>query len=257
MKGNGFAAGQSKTDSTTADSTTEKGETTQDSETQYGATGGDASATAAPDATGDHSPSQSVHATDTTDANNGLGENYGQAGGSAEGNSSAASGDQVAANSGSVGSAANSSSSAGGKGATGQASSIAESHGRNWAVQAGGRSSVPIRRPIEVVVRKNQIALLPSRHALDGDASTGKVISLNQPIDQISNEFRTALRTRIEEWGLAGSGLYWRPMLKLNVGPGAEQTAEQVMRLLKDSGVEIRLPNTARVPNGGTKNAPR
>ncbi len=116
---------------------------------------------------------------------------------------------------------------------------------------------MPIRRPIQVVVRQNQIALLPSRHALDGEAASGKVISLNQPIDQISNEFRSALRTRIEEWGLAGSGLYWRPMLKLHVGPGAEQTAEQVIRLMKNSGVEVSLPETARATAAGGQNAPR
>ncbi len=263
-EGNGFAAGNS-----TAASGLEGGETSPNSETQYGAmSGGDASATREPDATGEIAvgASESTEGSESAGSNGGSGDRYSQ-GGSAEGGSSSSSsssaGNQVTANSGSVGngnaagSAATGSPTAGGSSATGQTSSIADSQGRNWAVQAGTRGAVPIRRPIQVVVRQDQLALLPSRHAVGGEAATGKVISLNQPIGQISNEFVAALRTRIEEWGLAGNGMYWRPVLKLNVGPGAEQTAEQVLRLLKDSGVEIRLSDTALAPNGGTRNAIR
>ena len=257
-EGNGYAAGQS-----TTTSPREAGETVQNTnqntETQYGATnsatnsatGGDASATTATEATGEYA----------TDSDASLGDRYTQTAGTATENSSATgpggqsgNGSQCESCSTSGGSPSSTSSSS--SSAT-QTSSIADSQGRNWAVKSGGRSSVPIRRPIQVVVRQNQIALLPSRHALDGEAATGKVISLDQPVNQISNEFRNALRTHIEEWGLAGSGLYWRPMLKLHVGPGAEQTAEQVIRLMKNSGVEVSLPETARSTTAGGRNAPR
>ncbi len=262
-EGNGFAANQS-----TADSRSEEGEGAPGSETQYGAIsggeggkGGDASATKEPAPPGQiaHSAPESIEGPEDTAGNGGLGERYSQAGGSAGGSSSAASGGQAAANGGGAGGAAagGSPTSGGGSSADGPAPSIAETHGRNWAVQSGGRSSVPIRRPIQVVLRQNQIAVLPSRHNLAGDAATGKVISLDQPMSQVSSELVAALRTRIQEWGLAGSGLYWRPMLKLHVGPGAEQTSEQVIRLLKDSGVEVSLPETAQASTAGGQNAPR
>jgi len=228
---------------------------------QYGAMTGAGSATGESDTMGEFADGASESGASESAEDSGasgsgeLGERYSQAGGSAEGSESASSGSQG----GNSGSASSGSPSAGGSSssATGQASSIADSQGRNWAVQARNRGAVPIRRPIRVVVRQDQLALLPSRHALGGDAAAGKVISLNQPIDQISNEFVAALRSRIDAWGLAGNGLYWRPVLKLSVGPGAKQTAEQVLRLLKDSGVEIRLPDTALTPNGGTRNATR
>ncbi len=120
--------------------------------------------------------------------------------------------------------------------------SIAATQGANWAVERANQHSVPIRRSIRVVVREDQIALLPSKNAAQGKETTGQIISLNQPIESLSREFVSALRERIEEWGLAGSGMYWRPVLELNVGPDAQMTATRVVSLLQDSGVDIQLP---------------
>jgi hypothetical protein len=135
--------------------------------------------------------------------------------------------------------------------------SIAESRGSNWAVEQATRTAIPVRRPIQVVVRENQVALLPSRHAAQGVEATGTVISLDQSLDRISEEFISALKARVDEWGLAGNGLYWRPVLELHVGPEALETAHRVNHLLRDSGVEVRLPETAQAPQGGTNYAPR
>lgn len=135
--------------------------------------------------------------------------------------------------------------------------SIAESRGSDWAVEKAMRNAIPVRRTIQVVVRQNQMALLPSRHATRGVEATGTVISLDQSLDQISDKFVSALRTRVDEWGLAGNGLYWRPVLELHVGPDAAETAARLNHLLKDSGVELRLPETAQSPEGGSFHAPR
>ncbi len=135
--------------------------------------------------------------------------------------------------------------------------SIAESRGSDWAVQKAMRSAIPVRRTIRVVVRQNQLALLPSRHAADGAEAAGTAISLDQSPDRISEEFVAALKTRIDEWGLAGNGLYWRPVLELYVGPDAGETAARLNHLLRDSGVEVRLPETAQSPQGDSAHAPR
>jgi len=269
-EGNGFASNQSSTSQSNNNGKGTQGTqgtgTDPNSETQYGAMsgGGDPSATGEPDATGQYaegaSPSGEGSREGSSEGSNDA-ERYSQAGGSDGGptgeNSSSASGGQAAATGGNESAGGSSGS------AASQASSIADSQGRNWAVEKKSWGSVPIRRSIQVVVRQDQIALLPSRHALGGAGATGEVILLNQPMGQISHKFVAALRTHIKEWGLAGSGLYWRPMLKLSVGPGAEQTAEQVIRLLKNSGVEVSLPDTARAPSrtrasdGGSNNATR
>ena len=135
--------------------------------------------------------------------------------------------------------------------------SIADSRGSDWALEKAMRNAIPVRRPIQVVVRQNQLALLPSRHATQGVEATGTVILLDQSLEQISDEFVTALRVRVDEWGLAGNGLYWRPVLELHVGPDAEETAMRLNHLLRDSGVEVRLPETAQSQQGGSSYAPR
>jgi hypothetical protein len=119
------------------------------------------------------------------------------------------------------------------------------------------RGAVPIKRPIQVVIREDQISLLPTRHATQGIEATGTVISLNQSLDQVSDEFVAALKTRIDGWGLAGNGLYWRPVLELHVGPDAGKTTSKIVQLLKNSGVDVQLPKTAQAPEGERANASR
>lgn len=128
--------------------------------------------------------------------------------------------------------------------------SIADARGSDWAIQQAMRSAIPISRPIQVVVRHNQIALLPSRHVSQRVESTGTVISLDQSMKEISNQFSDALQEHVEEWGVAGNGMYWRPVLELQVGPEATQTARRLQQLLKNSGVDVRMPQTAKSQRG-------
>ena len=182
----------------------------------------------------------------------GLHDRYAQMGGShgAEsqfGSNSAGSQGSSAVGGGEGGQAASPGASSGGADASSrQMGSIADSHGSNWAVESGRQGAVPIRRTIHLVVRNNRMALLPSRHETRGVGATGTEISLEQSEEQISEKFIAALRERMDDWGLAGSGLYWRPVLKLNMGPDAGYSAFQIMHLLKNSGVEVRLPDTAQ-----------
>jgi biopolymer transport protein ExbD len=129
---------------------------------------------------------------------------------------------------------------------SGPPNSMASSRGTNWAIQNPRHGAVPIRRPIQVVIRQDQIAILRSRHATEDFSYEGAVISLAQPTERVMAEFATALREHMKEWGLAGNGLYWRPVLQLNIGPRGEQQAIRLTRLLEGSGVEISGPRTAR-----------
>jgi hypothetical protein len=129
---------------------------------------------------------------------------------------------------------------------SGSADSMASTRGSNWAMQGQPRGSVPIRRPIHVVIRKDRIAILRSRHTDKDSAINGAVIGLNQPTTKVMDEFASALREHMKDWGLAGNGLYWRPVLQLNIGPQGQHQAARFTRLLKDSGVEIGAPRTAR-----------
>jgi hypothetical protein len=50
----------------------------------------------------------------------------------------------------------------------------------------------------------------------------------------------------------------WRPVLSLHVVPGGERRAEDLARLLKDSGLEINPATTATLnPAGDSRATPR
>ena len=132
--------------------------------------------------------------------------------------------------------------------------SIADARGSDWAIQRSRRNAVPLQRPIQVVVRQNQVALLPGRHSRDGAGATGAVIPLEQSLESISEQFSAALKEHVDSWGLAGNGLYWKPVLELNVGPEAGVAAKRLVQLLKNSGVDVRFPQTARAQKGQSAN---
>ncbi|HMO83951.1 MAG TPA: hypothetical protein PKC18_03425 [Lacipirellulaceae bacterium] len=120
--------------------------------------------------------------------------------------------------------------------------SAAESRGANWANTEASRRASPIERPIKVDVDADQLLVLDP----DGQRSAGATaVSFHQPIDQVLDQFAAAIKARIADWGLAGAGMYWRPMLVLNVAPGADRQAARLAELLEDSGVDVRLPHLA------------
>jgi hypothetical protein len=123
---------------------------------------------------------------------------------------------------------------------------IADSKGANWATGRPNLRSMAIRRPIPVVVRENKMILMPTSNNKRSVDSQAQEITLDQSVHDISESFAAAVKSRIDDWGLAGSGMYWKPVLELTVEPEAEMTATRIAHLLRDSGVEVQLPRTAR-----------
>ena len=79
---------------------------------------------------------------------------------------------------------------------------------------------MPVRRTIRVVVREDQLAILPDDAGrTDGSAPAGKVVPMKGDTVESLDEFVKQVREHIDGWGMAGDGLYWRPVLVLNVGP--------------------------------------
>ena len=121
--------------------------------------------------------------------------------------------------------------------------------------QRRARNAVPIRRPIQLVVRANQFALLPSQHGSSRDA--GATISMNQPARQVGAELVAGLRSHMEDWGIAGQGLYWKPVLHLKVGPDGIETAQRLAKMLERSGFDVHLPQEISLSRGGKASAAR
>jgi hypothetical protein len=86
----------------------------------------------------------------------------------------------------------------------------------------------------------------------------GKEVPLPGPTRASLDDFVKALQDTMRDWGIAGQGLYWRPVLVLNVGPDGQQRAEELTRLLHNSGIELRRASaTAQHDEGGDSRATR
>ena len=51
--------------------------------------------------------------------------------------------------------------------------------------------------------------------------------------------FVNAVQARLEGWGIAGQGIFWRPVLQVDVRSDAEGRYRQLLQLLDKSGIEV------------------
>lgn len=111
---------------------------------------------------------------------------------------------------------------------------LAEQRGRNWGLPAHERSAIPVTRPIRVDCFPDRLVLVPEK-GLDGIRVFYFAPSPHKAVEGLVK----AIGDYVETWGIAGRGMYWRPVLSVHVAEGA-QTQFQILRLLlKDSGLEI------------------
>ena len=62
---------------------------------------------------------------------------------------------------------------------------------------------------------------------------------------QSLDPFVKEIHDEIDGWGMAGTGLYWRPVIVLSVAPQGQRRASDLERLLKNSGLDLRTDETA------------
>ncbi|MEX0611056.1 MAG: hypothetical protein WD738_04280 [Pirellulales bacterium] len=126
--------------------------------------------------------------------------------------------------------------------------------GRDWALDRKKPAAVPIRRTIQVIVRDDHVAILAEDAQSNKAAPRGKRVEIQGDTVESLDKVVAAVREHIEAWGIAGDGLYWRPVLILNVGPDGERRADDLTRLLKGSGLELRRGNVAsKQPQGESR----
>jgi hypothetical protein len=107
-----------------------------------------------------------------------------------------------------------------------------------------------------VAVRGDSLAVLPEPGAHD-DTVPGREIPLIGPTSSARDEFASAIEAHIAGWGMAGQGLYWRPVIEMVVGPDGQNRATDLVRMLKNSGIEVTSGIAARNVEGDTSRASR
>jgi hypothetical protein len=113
---------------------------------------------------------------------------------------------------------------------------MTELRGRNWALPHAARGATGAIRPIRVVCTAQQLTIIPRQ----GSGEALKTVPLRGSTIEALDEFVSALWQHIEEWGAAGTGMYWKPALHVEVAPGGEKRFEQLKYLLDGSGIEVR-----------------
>jgi hypothetical protein len=113
---------------------------------------------------------------------------------------------------------------------------MAELRGRNWALPHAARGATGAIRPIRVICTAQQLTIVPRQ----GSGEVLTTIPLRGSTTEALDEFVAALWQHIEEWGAAGTGMYWKPALHVEIAPGGQERFEQLRHLLHGSGIEVR-----------------
>ena len=90
--------------------------------------------------------------------------------------------------------------------------------GRDWGLKDATAGATAYTRPINVRCLHDQLVLVPER----GTEQEPVVIPMSGSTRGAVDPFVQALWKRMGRWGLAGNHAYWKPILKVEVGPDAE-----------------------------------
>jgi len=114
-------------------------------------------------------------------------------------------------------------------------SSLAKSRGQNWGLRDAAQGSVPITRPIRIDLYPDRLLIVPEQ----GLAGI-KVISLGAKTEDTIDDTISAIWDLMDSWGIAGKGMYWRPVLNVHVAPTADPRYHDLASLLQGSGLEVK-----------------
>ncbi len=113
------------------------------------------------------------------------------------------------------------------------AEKLAATRGQDWGLPDASRGSTPLTRPIRVECLPDRLIVGPQQ---DG---TGKTILLREHTGDSIDDFISAVWEHMDRWGIAGKGMYWKPVLNLYVAPEAESRFTDLEILLDDSGLSV------------------
>lgn len=115
-------------------------------------------------------------------------------------------------------------------------SPLADQRGRNWGLPGANANSTGIVRPLRLALLRDRIILLPDK----GEARAPVVVLFEGGMADEMDEFVSKIWDRIDQWGMAVAGGYWKPVLHVHVTQGAEERFEEMKVLLDGSGLEVQ-----------------
>jgi hypothetical protein len=113
---------------------------------------------------------------------------------------------------------------------------LAASRGGNWALPQHAARATGVVRPIRLACLPDRLIILPDR----GERRAPDTILVEGGMIDEMDTLVSRLWARVEEWGLAVAGGYWKPVLRVQVAPGAEERFEELRVLLDGSGLDVQ-----------------
>lgn len=107
--------------------------------------------------------------------------------------------------------------------------------GRNFGLPDYDEAKTEITRPIRVVCSADRLVLMPER----GVEPFPRTILLTEDPQQNLDQVISNIWSRMDRWGIAVPGGYWKPVLEVQVTADAEARYQQLRSLLEDSGLVI------------------
>jgi len=111
---------------------------------------------------------------------------------------------------------------------------LASQRGEDWGLRNAARNAVGITRPMRIECYADRLVVVS-----DGGPAGTKVIPLGPRTESSIDPLISAVWEQISAWGMAGHGMYWRPVLHVSVAPGAERRFADLSTLLKGSGLTV------------------
>lgn len=121
---------------------------------------------------------------------------------------------------------------------------ISVSAGKGWAASRAEGKATPVSRQIFLVALKDRWLLRSESEPNAFDAN----ITMDEGPQQAGNQLASAIRARVDSWGLSLPGGYWAPSLTIESASDAQQSVMRLQTLLEGSGIELqvvplKLPN--------------
>ena len=112
--------------------------------------------------------------------------------------------------------------------------SLAEQRGVDWGLRDAARGAVGVTRPIRVECYADRLVVVS-----ESGPAGNKVIALGPRTAVVDRPVHLGRLGAHGSWGMAGRGMYWRPLLQVHVAPDAEQRFTELSALLQGSGLTV------------------
>jgi hypothetical protein len=113
--------------------------------------------------------------------------------------------------------------------------SLENSRGADWALPERAEGATAITRPIRVSCYADHLVIFPEK----GQGKPPIVVPTKGQLREEVDELVSKVWERIDSWGIAGSRMYWRPVLEVHVQKGADQRYAELAQLLEGSGIVV------------------